>query len=36
MQAIDIVNFHIEKGRAGLLPCQKELIEAGLADFAQI
>jgi hypothetical protein len=35
-KAIDIVNTHISKGRAGLLPCQKELIEAGLADFAQI
>jgi hypothetical protein len=35
-EATKIVNRHIEKGRAGLLPCQKELIEAGLADFAQI
>jgi hypothetical protein len=35
-KAINIVNKHIGKGRAGLLPCQKELIEAGLADFAQI
>jgi hypothetical protein len=35
-KAADIVNRHIDKGRAGLLPCQKELIEAGLADFAQI
>jgi hypothetical protein len=33
---VTIVNSHISKGRAGLLPCQKELIEAGLADFAQI
>jgi hypothetical protein len=35
-KAVEIVNRHIEKGRVGLLPCQKELIEAGLADFAQI
>jgi hypothetical protein len=35
-EAINIVNRHIKKGRAGLLPCQKELIEAGLADFAQV
>jgi hypothetical protein len=35
-EAAGIVNRHISKGRAGLLPCQKELIEAGLADFAQI
>jgi hypothetical protein len=34
--AAEIINRHISKGRAGLLPCQKELIEAGLADFAQI
>jgi hypothetical protein len=34
--AAAIVNRHIDKGRAGLLPCQKELIEAGLTDFAQI
>jgi hypothetical protein len=31
-----IVNRHILKSRSGLLPCQKELIEAGLEDFAQI
>jgi hypothetical protein len=35
-KAVDILNCHISKGRAGLLQCQKELIEAGLADFAQI
>jgi hypothetical protein len=35
-KAAKIVNFHIEKGRAGLLPCQRALIEAGLHDFAQI
>jgi hypothetical protein len=35
-QAAIIVNRHISKGRAGLLPCTQELIEAGLADFAQI
>jgi hypothetical protein len=35
-RAVDIVNRHIQKGRTGLLPCQQELIEAGLADFAQI
>jgi hypothetical protein len=34
--AVAIVNRHISKGRVGLLHCQKELIEAGLADFAQI
>jgi hypothetical protein len=32
----NIVNKHISKGRAGLLPCTQELIEAGLHDFAQI
>jgi hypothetical protein len=36
IKAVIIVNSYIGKGRAGLLPCQKELIEAGLADFAQI
>jgi hypothetical protein len=35
-KAAEIVNQHIDKGRAGLLPCQRALIEAGLADFAQI
>jgi hypothetical protein len=35
-EAVSILNQHIDKGRAGLLPCQKELIEAGLVDFAQI
>jgi hypothetical protein len=35
-KAVGVVNRHISKGRAGLLACQKELIEAGLADFAQI
>jgi hypothetical protein len=35
-KAANIVNRHIEKGRSGLIPCQMELIEAGLADFAQI
>jgi hypothetical protein len=35
-RAAVIVNRHISKGRAGLMPCQQELIEAGLADFAQI
>jgi hypothetical protein len=35
-KAAEIVNRHISKGRVGLLPCQQELIEAGLADFAQI
>jgi hypothetical protein len=35
-KAVDIVNKYIHNGRAGLLPCAKELIEAGLADFAQI
>jgi hypothetical protein len=34
--AVKIVNSHISKGRAGLLPCQRALIEAGLHDFAQI
>jgi hypothetical protein len=34
--AAGIVNKYISKGRAGLFECQKELIEAGLADFAQI
>jgi hypothetical protein len=34
--AAQIVNRYIGKGRAGLLPCQQELIEAGLVDFAQI
>jgi hypothetical protein len=34
--ACDIVNQHISKGRSGLLACTQELIEAGLADFAQI
>jgi hypothetical protein len=34
--AAKVVNSHITKGREGLLPCQKELIDAGLADFAQI
>jgi hypothetical protein len=32
----DIVHKHISKGRAGLLPCTQELIEAGFAAFAQI
>jgi hypothetical protein len=31
-----IVNQHISKGRAGLLACTNELIEAGLVDFSQI
>jgi hypothetical protein len=31
-----IVNGHISKGRSGLLTCQQELIDAGLADFAKI
>jgi hypothetical protein len=35
-KACDIVNRHILKGRAGLLACTQELIEAGLHDFAQI
>jgi hypothetical protein len=35
-KAADIVNQHIGKGRAGLLICTHELIEAGLSDFAQI
>jgi hypothetical protein len=35
-KAANIVNRHIDKGRSGLLPCQQELIEAGLAEFAQI
>jgi hypothetical protein len=35
-KASTIVNRHIKKGRAGLLHCQKELIEAGLNTFAQI
>jgi hypothetical protein len=35
-KAVKIVNRHIRKGRAGLLPCTQELIEAGLHDFAQI
>jgi hypothetical protein len=35
-RAITIVNIHIRKGRAGLFQCTHELIEAGLADFAQI
>jgi hypothetical protein len=35
-RVVGIVNRHISKGRAGLLPCQKDLIEAGLVDFAQI
>jgi hypothetical protein len=35
-RAAEIVNQNISKGRAGLLPCTKELIEAGLAAFAQI
>jgi hypothetical protein len=35
-RSVKIVNRHIQKGRAGLLACTQELIEAGLADFAQI
>jgi hypothetical protein len=35
-KAVEIVNRYILKGRAGLLPCTQELIEAGLSDFAQI
>jgi hypothetical protein len=35
-RAAEIVNTHISKGRAGLLPCTQELIEAGLVAFAQI
>jgi hypothetical protein len=35
-KAAEIVNAHISKGRAGLLACTQELIEAGLSDFAQI
>jgi hypothetical protein len=35
-RASEIVNRHILKGRSGLLLCTNELIEAGLADFAQI
>jgi hypothetical protein len=35
-RAVKIVNRHIKQGRSGLLPCTQELIEAGLADFAQI
>jgi hypothetical protein len=34
--ATKVVNRHISKGRAGLLPCQKELIEAGFYEFAKI
>jgi hypothetical protein len=34
--ALEIVNSHISKGRAGLIACIQELIEAGLDDFAQI
>jgi hypothetical protein len=34
--ATTIVNNHIRKGRSGLFPCTQELIEAGLAEFAQI
>jgi hypothetical protein len=36
VEAAEIVNKHIDKGRAGLFACTQELIEAGLADFAQI
>jgi hypothetical protein len=36
VKAAEIVNRYISKGRAGLFPCTQELIEAGLADFAQI
>jgi hypothetical protein len=35
-KAVEILNSHINRGKSGLLPCQKELIEAGLADFAQV
>jgi hypothetical protein len=35
-KAVEILNRHIGKGRAGLLACTNELIGAGLADFAQI
>ena len=35
-KAVAIVNCHIRKGRSGLLPCTKELIEAGLEEFAKI
>jgi hypothetical protein len=34
--ALTIVNRNLHKGRAGLLACQKQLIDEGLADFAQI
>jgi hypothetical protein len=34
--AAEIVNCHIKQGKSGLLPCTKELIEAGLDSFAQI
>ena len=35
-QVAEILNRHLDKGRAGMLMAQEELIEAGLEDFAQL
>jgi hypothetical protein len=35
-RAAHCVNRHIDKGRAGIIPCQQELITLGLYDFANI
>lgn len=36
MSWCDILNRYIGKGRAGLIECQNELIEAGLEEYAQL
>ena len=35
-QVAEILNRHLDKGRAGMLMAQEELIEAGLEEFAQL
>ena len=35
-QVEEILNRHLDKGRAGMLMAQEELIEAGLEVFAQL
>ena len=36
MQVEEILNRHLNKGRAGMLQAQEELIESGLEEFAQL
>ena len=36
LQVQDILNEHLEKGRAGMLMAQEELIELGYEEFAQL